>query len=121
MLKEIYIIQNDSFNIDELNSYFKENNYFLNTSTYNSEVFNYIKDNNIALVIIDLSELKIDHIDLLINLREIKHNLPVIMINSKISDSEKINALEAGVDDYLYKPVYPRELIARIKNILRKI
>ena len=47
-------------------------------------------------------------------------DLPIIMFSSRISEHDKILALESGADDYLTKPLSPRELIARIRAVLRR-
>jgi two-component system phosphate regulon response regulator PhoB len=47
-------------------------------------------------------------------------DIPIIMLTGRINESEKVAALEAGVDDYVTKPFSPRELLARIKAVLRR-
>jgi two-component system phosphate regulon response regulator PhoB len=47
-------------------------------------------------------------------------NIPIIMLTGRTSESDKVAALEAGVDDYVTKPFSPRELLARIKAVLRR-
>src|ERR1700752_3369011 len=46
--------------------------------------------------------------------------IPIIMLTGRANESDKVAALEAGVDDYVTKPFSPRELLARIKAILRR-
>jgi two-component system phosphate regulon response regulator OmpR len=55
-------------------------------------------------------------------LRDIRarHDLPVIMLTARGDDTDKIVGLELGADDYLAKPFNPRELLARIKAVLRR-
>lgn len=47
-------------------------------------------------------------------------SIPIIMLTAKVEENEKILGLDAGVDDYITKPFSPRELIARIKAVLRR-
>jgi len=47
-------------------------------------------------------------------------NIPIIMLTGRAQESDKVAALEAGVDDYVTKPFSPRELLARIKAVLRR-
>jgi two-component system, OmpR family, phosphate regulon response regulator PhoB len=47
-------------------------------------------------------------------------DIPIIMLTGRANESEKVAALEAGVDDYVTKPFSPRELLARIKAVLRR-
>jgi two-component system phosphate regulon response regulator PhoB len=51
---------------------------------------------------------------------ELTSHIPIIMLTAKGSESDKINGLDAGADDYITKPFSPRELIARIKAVLRR-
>ena len=48
-------------------------------------------------------------------------NIPIIMLTAKASEDNKVQGLSAGVDDYVTKPFSPRELVARIKTVLRRI
>jgi two-component system phosphate regulon response regulator PhoB len=57
--------------------------------------------------------------------RQLKDNaatrhLPIIMLTARAEEDDKVNALEAGADDYVTKPFSPRELLARIKSVLRR-
>lgn len=51
---------------------------------------------------------------------EITSNLPIIMLTAKTSEDNKVQGLNEGVDDYVTKPFSPRELVARIKTVLRR-
>ena len=63
---------------------------------------------------------KMNGFDVLRNLRE-KSLLPVIMLTARGEDMERIVGLEIGADDYLPKPFNPRELVARLRAILRRV
>ncbi|MGB2313783.1 MAG: phosphate regulon transcriptional regulator PhoB [Porticoccaceae bacterium] len=52
---------------------------------------------------------------------ELTEKLPVIMLTAKAEEDSKISALDAGADDYVAKPFSPRELISRVKAVLRRI
>ena len=51
---------------------------------------------------------------------EVTAEIPIIMLTAKVSEDNKVQGLEAGVDDYVTKPFSPRELVARIKSVLRR-
>ena len=63
---------------------------------------------------------KLDGFDILKHLRQVKVNMPVLMLSARGDDIDRIQGLEAGADDYLPKPFNPRELLARIRTILRR-
>ncbi|MEO8575023.1 MAG: response regulator transcription factor [Pyrinomonadaceae bacterium] len=71
------------------------------------------------LAILDVMLPKINGFDVLKNLRE-KSGLPVLMLTARGDDMERIVGLEIGADDYLPKPFNPRELVARLRAILRR-
>jgi len=70
-------------------------------------------------VILDVMMPGISGIDVL---REIRHKsaVPVIMLTAKDSDIDRVVGLEMGADDYIAKPYYPRELVARLRAVLRR-
>ena len=71
------------------------------------------------LVILDVMLPKMNGFDVLRELRQ-KSKIPVLMLTARGDDMERIVGLEIGADDYLPKPFNPRELVARIRAILRR-
>src|SRR5829696_7314466 len=72
-----------------------------------------------TLVILDVMLPGLNGFDALSSIRS-KSNLPVLMLTARGDDVDRIVGLEMGADDYLQKPFNPRELIARIRAILRR-
>src|SRR5687767_15872400 len=72
------------------------------------------------MAILDVMLPKMNGFDVLRNLRE-QSKLPVIMLTARGEDMERIVGLEIGADDYLPKPFNPRELVARLRAILRRV
>lgn len=72
------------------------------------------------LVILDVMMPKLNGFDLLRELRK-SSSIPVVMLTARGEDMERIVGLEIGADDYLPKPFNPRELVARIRAVLRRI
>tara|TARA_B100000686_G_C16790540_1_gene978385 strand:- start:2616 stop:3317 length:702 start_codon:yes stop_codon:yes gene_type:complete len=77
------------------------------------------KANNFDLLILDIMMPGMSGLDVLKSIRQTS-NVPVIMLTARGDDVDRIIGLEFGADDYLPKPFNPRELIARIKAILRR-
>ena len=71
------------------------------------------------LVVLDVMMPKLNGIETLRQIRQ-KSNVPVIMLTAKGDDADRIVGLELGADDYVAKPCTPRELVARIRAILRR-
>jgi len=75
---------------------------------------------NYSLVILDVMLPRMGGIDVLKHLRS-RSSVPVLMLTARGDDIDRIIGLEVGADDYLPKPFNPRELVARIKAILRRM
>ena len=72
-----------------------------------------------ALIILDLMLPDLDGIDVCRRIRQ-RSDVPILMLTARDDDVDKIIGLEVGADDYLTKPFNPRELVARVKSILRR-
>ena len=72
------------------------------------------------LVVLDLMLPGEDGLSACRRLRESNNQIPIIMLTAKGDESSRIQGLELGADDYLAKPFNPRELLARIKAVLRR-
>src|SRR3954465_10765366 len=72
------------------------------------------------LVVLDLGLPRLDGLDVTRALRQ-RSNVPIIMLTARIEESDKLVGLELGADDYLTKPFSPRELVARVRAVLRRI
>ncbi len=73
-----------------------------------------------ALIVLDVMLPKVDGFDVCRRMRLAGNDVPIIMLTARDEDIDKILGLELGADDYLTKPFNPRELVARVKAILRR-
>ncbi|MFL6468829.1 MAG: response regulator transcription factor [Pyrinomonadaceae bacterium] len=78
------------------------------------------KNGNYDLAVLDVMLPGMNGFEVLRNLRETS-SLPVLMLTARGDDNERIVGLESGADDYLPKPFNPRELVARLRAILRRV
>ena len=72
------------------------------------------------LVVLDLGLPKMDGLDVTRALRQ-HSSVPIIMLTARVDESDKLVGLELGADDYLTKPFSPRELVARVRAVFRRI
>ncbi|BAE52148.1 Response regulator consisting of a CheY-like receiver domain and a winged-helix DNA-binding domain [Paramagnetospirillum magneticum AMB-1] len=79
-----------------------------------------LDERRIDLVVLDLMLPGEDGLSLCRRLRETRAGLPIIMLTAMGEDTDRIVGLEMGADDYVAKPFNPRELLARIKAVLRR-
>ncbi len=116
---EILIVE-DEPNIVRLISIYLEREGFEPTSAATgSEALARVASHKPALIILDIMLPDIDGWEVC---REIRRdsNVPIIMLTAREGDEDKIVGLELGADDYVTKPFVPRELVARVKAILRR-
>ncbi|MFZ5392432.1 MAG: response regulator transcription factor [Patescibacteria group bacterium] len=78
------------------------------------------KDNSVDLIILDLMLPKMDGIEVCRSLREEGIKTPIIMLTAKDSIDDKVKGLDVGADDYLVKPFAFKELLARVRSLLRR-
>jgi DNA-binding response OmpR family regulator len=71
------------------------------------------------LIVLDLMLPDIDGVDVCRRIRQ-RSDIPILMLTARDEDVDKIIGLEVGADDYLTKPFNPRELVARVKSVLRR-
>ena len=72
------------------------------------------------LIVLDLMLPKMDGLEVCKQLRQQKNFTPILMLTAKDDEFDKVLGLELGADDYMTKPFSPREVVARVKAILRR-
>jgi len=122
--KKYVAVVDDEPDIVELIQYNLEKEKYTVSPFYDGESFlNFLKDNSPDLVILDLMLPSIDGLEVCRRIRSSNEKIsmmPIIMLTAKGSEVDKIVGLEMGADDYIVKPFSPRELIARVKAVLRR-
>src|SRR6201999_591150 len=99
--------------------YLKNAGYTVKTASNGTEGLALAASEAPALIVLDLMLPDIDGIEVCKRLRQ-GSDVPILMLTARDEDVDKIIGLEVGADDYLTKPFNPRELVARIKSILRR-
>ncbi len=117
------LIVDDEPDIVELVKINLEKNGFDVISSYTGrEIFNLFKKFSIDLVILDLMLPDIDGLEIckILKSENETKNIPIIMLTAKDTEIDKVLGLELGADDYITKPFSPRELVARVRAVLRR-
>lgn len=83
------------------------------------EALEIIERENIDCLILDIMMPKLDGISMFKKMKETKH-IPTIILSARTEEYDKLSGFELGIDDYLTKPFSPKELMARIKAILKR-
>nr|WP_301181207.1 response regulator [Pseudoalteromonas sp. GCY] len=73
-----------------------------------------------ALILLDLMLPNLDGIEICKRIRAYS-NVPIVMITAKVEEIDRLLGLEVGADDYVCKPYSPKEVVARVKAILRRV
>lgn len=102
-----------------LADYLERNSFTPVTARDGREMRQALDRHAIDLIVLDLTLPGCDGLTLCRDLRS-QSNLPVLMLTARSEEADRILGIEMGADDYLVKPFSPRELLARIKTILRR-
>jgi len=121
MEKKVLIIEDDPDIGDLLELHLKDLDMNLDRAVDGESGLDKALDNEYELVILDLMLPKMNGLDVCKKIREKKKSLPILMLTAKTEEFDKVLGLELGADDYLTKPFSIRELIARIKAIIRRV
>jgi DNA-binding response OmpR family regulator len=99
--------------------YLKNAGYTVRTAATGQEAITHFAKGDVNLIVLDLMLPDMDGIDVCRRIRQ-RSDVPIIMLTARDEDIDKIIGLEVGADDYLTKPFNPRELVARVKSVLRR-
>lgn len=99
---------------------FKHNNYDIDAVYNGEDALYYAKNITYDAIILDIMMPKMDGITVLKKLRSLKITTPILLLTAKGQLDDKVLGLEAGADDYLAKPFFMKELLARIKALTRR-
>lgn len=119
-MSNIYILDDDKELVKLLIEFLGEYKFKINAFYTPSSLFDALNNNKPDMLLLDIMLPEMDGFQVLRKLRETS-DLPVIMLTAKGEVSDKVVGLELGADDYLPKPFEPRELLARIQSILRRV
>jgi two-component system phosphate regulon response regulator OmpR len=119
IMESILLIDDDQNLGVLLKEYFSKFQFSLVHSTKPSEALNQIKNKKFEAVILDVMLPEMDGFETFKQIRKISE-IPVLMLTARGDLTDKVLGLEMGVDDYLPKPFEPRELVARIKALIRR-
>ena len=121
MMKKIINVVEDEKDLNELvKSYLEKEGYSVNSYYTYDSAFNNI-DNPCDLWILDIMLDDKSGFDLIEEIKERKHNMPVIFMSARDKEFDRIIGLEKGSDDYIIKPFSPKEMVLRVNNIIKRV
>ena len=119
-MNKILIVDDDTKLTDLLEEFFKGHNFKVQSLYKPLETMSVIENFYPDIIILDITLPDVDGFQVLRKIREF-HDTPVIMLTARGDISDRIVGLDLGADDYMPKPFEPRELLARIRSILRRV
>jgi two-component system response regulator ResD len=118
--KSILVVDDDQHVHEILAMYFKEENYEMINAYDGKEALHKLANNNIDLIVLDVMMPKLDGKEVIKEIRK-DNQIPIIFLSAKSEEFDRVLGLELGADDYVTKPFSPREMIARIKAVLKRL
>jgi DNA-binding response OmpR family regulator len=115
----VLVVEDEASIASFVAAYLKNAGYNVRTTPSGNEALRLVESEKPALVVLDLMLPDLDGVEVCKRIRQTR-DLPVLMLTARDEDVDKIIGLEVGADDYLTKPFNPRELVARVKSILRR-
>jgi two-component system alkaline phosphatase synthesis response regulator PhoP len=123
MSKRILVIEDDKDIVELLKHYLDKENCILKDASDGYSGLKKARSEDFALIILDIMLPEMDGLEVCKELRSDPQtaSIPIIMLTAKTEETDKIVGLELGADDYVTKPFNPKELVARIKAVLRRV
>lgn len=115
----ILIVDDEKLIREVIKEYCLKENYNVFEASNGVEAIDYVKNENINLIIMDIMMPKMDGYSSIKEIKSIK-DIPCLMLSARKEEFDKLAGFELGIDDYMTKPFSPKELIARIKAILKR-
>ena len=117
--QSILVVEDESSIASFVALYLKNAGYSVSIVATGKEALSHVEGERPDLIVLDLMLPDVDGIEVCRRIRQ-DSDVPILMLTARDEDVDKIIGLEVGADDYMTKPFNPRELVARVKSILRR-
>ena len=118
-MPKILIIEDEIELVRVLQSYLEQANFTVISASQGDSGLNLWAQKHPDLVILDLNLPGMDGLDIAREIRK-KSDTPIIMVTARVEETDRLIGLELGADDYITKPFSPREVVARVRAVLRR-
>jgi len=119
MPARILVVDDERVVTEVVERYLRQNDFEVSLASDGHQALQTARDWHPDLMVLDLMLPGMDGLELCRNIRR-ESQMPIIMLTAKGDETDRIVGLEMGADDYVVKPFSPRELVARIKTVLRR-
>ncbi|MCK4356739.1 response regulator transcription factor, partial [Candidatus Bipolaricaulota bacterium] len=119
-MKRILIVDDEERIVQTVKAYLDQEGFKTYTASDGEEALRAFEEKGPDLIVLDLMLPHLSGIEVTKKIRATS-NVPIIMLTAKASEADRVVGLELGADDYVVKPFSPRELVARVRAVLRRI
>ncbi|HEY52148.1 MAG TPA: response regulator transcription factor [Caldilineae bacterium] len=120
MNETILLVDDEPKNVRLVRDYLEKSNFRVVTALDGVTALAAARHERPDLVVLDLNLPGMDGLDVCRALRR-ESNVPIIMLTARVAETDRLIGLELGADDYITKPFSPRELVLRVKAVLRRV
>ncbi|NMP21022.1 response regulator transcription factor [Sulfobacillus harzensis] len=120
MASRVLVVDDDAHIRELCRLYLTHDGFVVDEAVDGQEALDAINGNAYDLVVLDLMMPQVDGFDVLSEVRQRDQWLPVVMLTAMGDEEDRILGLDMGADDYVIKPFSPKELVARVKAVLRR-
>jgi DNA-binding response OmpR family regulator len=117
--KTVLIVDDEARLVSLVETYLTQSGFRVVTASNGREALSVAQRLEPDLIILDIMMPEMDGYEFM-RVYRVEHDTPIILLTARVDSDEKVVGLEAGADDYMTKPFRPRELMARVKAVLRR-
>jgi DNA-binding response OmpR family regulator len=118
-MKTVLVVEDESQIAQIVRDYLQHAGFAVITAADGRDALARVRERRPDLVLLDLGLPGIDGMDVARQLRQ-SGNTPIIMLTARVEETDRLRGLDAGADDYITKPFSPREVVARVRAVLRR-
>jgi len=118
-MNHVLVVDDEPAIVEIVRDYLADAGYRVSTAHSGAEALRQVRSILPDLIVLDLGLPELDELDVARTIRQ-SSRVPIIMLTARSDEADRIVGLELGADDYLVKPFSPRELLARVRAVLRR-
>jgi two-component system alkaline phosphatase synthesis response regulator PhoP len=119
MSQKILVVDDEFDIVKVVRAYLEQSGFRVITASDGEQALAAFRHEQPDLIVLDLNLPKLDGLDVCRAIRR-DSNVPIIMLTARVEETDRLIGLEIGADDYIVKPFSPREVVARVRTVLRR-
>ena len=118
--RKILVVEDDRKTVELIRLYLDKDGYRVIAAYSGDKAVDLARSERPDLIVLDLMLPEIDGLEVCRILRR-ESDVPIVMLTARTTEQDKLSGLDLGADDYITKPFSPRELLARVRAVLRRV